>query len=676
MNCSQQTRRTLLYLTLLFALATLRPSHAQTPAPLEHNGAFTLFKFAKPIGRERYTLRHSSRTIDLHDDFLYTDRGTPVPLHTNFTATANLNPQHLTTIGSTSRTSQLHDVLDVHATTVHLERDARASTLPLPPNAFLIDGYAPVAMQQLLLRFWLTHGRPASIPILPSGSHVIIRPSAPIVLGNQKILTGYTVSGLIWGEESLWLDSTGRLIALIGTDAELDHFEAVREGYEPNLPRFTAQAVTAELADLARLTTNARQPAAAQLAITGATLIDGRGGPPIPNATVLIENGRIRAVGPALPIPAKATVLDAHGKWLLPGLWDMHAHVEQVEWGPIYLASGITTVRDCGNEFDFITAVRDAIAAGRGLGPRILIAGLVDGTGPLSLGAITADTPDQARAVVARYADAGALQIKLYSSIQPALVPVFAAAAHRRGMTVTGHVPTGMSASEAVLAGMDQINHIQYPLAEFEQRNALANHAQNTSKSTEIPFDSAPSRALLAVFKQHHTVFDPTLAIYEMDFHASSVPISSFEPGITHVAPELRQTLESTGVDPKDAPYAAARLEAMLATVATLHRAGLSLVAGTDQVVPGYSLHRELELYVQAGLTPSEAIATATRIPSEVMGLALESGTIEPGKCADLLLLDADPLADIRATRQVWRTITNGTVYTPAPLWQSVGFTP
>ena len=354
----------------------------------------------------------------------------------------------------------------------------------------------------------------------------------------------------------------------------------------------------------------------------------------------------------------------------------MHAHIEQVEWGPIYLASGITTVRDCGNEFDFITAVRDAIAAGRGLGPRILIAGLVDGSGPLSLGNITADTPDQARAVVARYAAVGARQIKLYSSISPALVTVFAAEAHRRGMTLTGHVPTGMSASEAVLAGMEQINHAQYPEAEFEQRNGLANHAQNASKPAEIPFDSAPSRALLALFEQHHTVFDPTLAIYEMDFHPSSAPISSFEPGVTHVAPALSQAFEGSGVDTKDAPFAAARLRAMLATVAALHRAGLPIVAGTDQVVPGYSLHRELELYVQAGLTPSEAIATATRIPSEVMGLASELGTIEPGKRADLLLLNADPLADIRATRQVWRTIANGIVYTPAPLWQSVGFMP
>ena len=654
---------------LLFATTCAR---AET-GPLERKGAFTLFKFAKPIGQEHYTLKPSAQRIELRDEFLFTDRGTRVFLHTTFAATADLHPLQFVTAGDSSRSSQLHDSLEVRGATVYLLRNGRPANLPLPPGAFVINGYAPVVMQQLLLRFWLTHGRPADIPILPAGSHVHIRPAGSF-LDNHRTLTGYTVSGLIWGEESVWLDSSDALVALIGIDAELDHFEAVREGDEALLPRFIAQAATAELTDLATLTAAARQPAAAHLAIVGATLIDGRGGPPLADSVVLVDDGRIQRVGTAatMKIPANATVLDAHGKWLLPGLWDMHAHVEQVEWGPIYLASGITTVRDCGNEFDFITAVRDAIAAGRGLGPRILLAGLVDGSGPRSLGAITADTPEEARAVVARYHAAGFAQIKLYSSVAPALVPVFAAEAHRRGMTVTGHVPTGMSASEAVPAGMDQISHIQYPEAEFATRN----HLPGDATSASIPFDSGPSRALLALFQQHHTVFDPTLAIYEISLHPVAAPVAGFEPGITHVAPELRQALETIGVAAEDAPAAAARFRNMLATVAALHRAGLPIVAGTDQVVPGYSLHRELELYVKAGFTPMEAIATATRVPAEAMGLADYLGTVEPSKRADLILLNADPLADIRATRQVWRTIANGAIYIPAPLWQSVGFAP
>ena len=126
---------------------------------------------------------------------------------------------------------------------------------------------------------------------------------------------------------------------------------------------------------------------------------------------------------------------------LLPGLWEMHAHFTQVEWGPIYLAAGVTTARDCANEFEFITAARDAIASSRGLGPRLLPAGFIDGEGPRSIGVDTATTPEQALALIRRYADAGFPQIKIYSSLKPELVATIAREAHRRGMSVTGHIP-------------------------------------------------------------------------------------------------------------------------------------------------------------------------------------------------------------------------------------------
>src|SRR5271166_6110653 len=140
----------------------------------------------------------------------------------------------------------------------------------------------------------------------------------------------------------------------------------------------------------------------------------------------------------------------------------MHAHFSQVEWGPIYLAAGVTTARDCGNEFEFITAARDAIARGRGLGPRLLPAGIIDGEGKNTIGVDTASTPEQALALVRRYADAGFPQIKIYSSLKPDLVLEIAREAHRRGMSLTGHLPEGMELQRAVEAGMDQINHITY----------------------------------------------------------------------------------------------------------------------------------------------------------------------------------------------------------------------
>ncbi len=170
-------------------------------------------------------------------------------------------------------------------------------------------------------------------------------------------------------------------------------------------------------------------------------------------------DGLYRLAG-KVPVPKGMKVIDGKGKTLLPGLWEMHAHFMQAEWGPTYLAAGVTTARDLGNEFEFITAVRDSIAKGEMLGPQLLLAGLVDGRGPTTFGTNWADTPDEGRAMVAKYKAAGFQQMKIYDLIKPDTLRAITEEAHKQGMSVTGHVPHGMTAMQAVEAGMDQINHL------------------------------------------------------------------------------------------------------------------------------------------------------------------------------------------------------------------------
>ena len=150
-----------------------------------------------------------------------------------------------------------------------------------------------------------------------------------------------------------------------------------------------------------------------------------------------------------MKVPADAQRIDVTGKYIIPGLWDMHAHYEQVEWGPIYLAAGVTTVRDVGNEYDFITAVRDAVNSGKALGPHMLLAGIVDGDGPYAIGITRVNSPADAEMWVTRYHDSGFQQIKIYSSMKSDNVKAICADAHKLGMTVTGHIPIGMNAYEA-----------------------------------------------------------------------------------------------------------------------------------------------------------------------------------------------------------------------------------
>jgi imidazolonepropionase-like amidohydrolase len=239
-------------------------------------------------------------------------------------------------------------------------------------------------------------------------------------------------------------------------------------------------------------------------------------------------------------------------------------------------------------------------------------------------------------------------------------------------MTVTGHVPNGMDARAAIEAGMDQINHVQY------LPGLMVPKVEREAGAPLPPFDASTpeAKAMLEFLVQHHTVIDPTLAIFEWALHPSSVPFASIEPGAAKVARELRDPIENSGVPDAAAERTRAQLLQYIAIVGALHKAGIPVVAGTDQVVPGHSLHREIELYVQAGFTPLEAIQAATLVPAQVMHEDKELGTVEAGKLADLIVVDGDPLADIKALRRVVGVIARGRRFDCAPLWQSVGFKP
>jgi len=645
-------------------------------------GKFTLHKFEQPIGEETYEIRRDGDSIVARIAFKFTDRGSPVPLSTTFRAAPDLTPQSFEIKGRTARPISIDKSITIENDRVHLRtRDKQSDTVRSVGPFFTIAGYAPTTMQMLMVRYWATHGSPPHLPTLPAGSAQIEpRGQDPFrISGKDEKLERFTIEGLIWGRETLWFDSQRNLVAAVTTDAEFDHFEAIRNGYESVLGDFVARAGADGMSALADISGKIPGSHASTIAIVGATLIDGTGNAPVPDTAVVIHDGRIVAVGPRskVKIPQDATTVDAHGKTILPGLWDMHAHFEQVEWGPIYLAAGVTTVRDCGNEFEFIAAVRDAIAQGRGLGPRLLLAGFVDGTSPMAIGTARTDTPDQARMWTNRYHDAGFRQMKIYSSVKLEEVKAVADEAHRLGMTVTGHVPEGLTAYQVIEAGQDQINHVPY-IADIMRAPLPANATRADRRNAAANLDVSSPEALkaLAFLKDHHTVVDPTLSLYELFNATTANPPDSFEPGISKLPAELAQPLTDVGPPNEDSEIAQKIFQKDLSVVGALHRAGIPIVAGTDQAVPGHSLHRELELYVQAGFTPMEAIQAATSVPAHVMGLDKELGTIEQGKRADLILISGDPLQDIHNTRNVEYVITNGSMYHTAELWQSVGFKP
>ena len=679
-------RATVALISLVFILLLRGPSYGQASAPsaqpevIEH-GTFILHKMEQPLGEESFETTRAGQILSTRITFKFVDRGTAVPLSVNFRASQDLTPQFFEIRGKTARPTDIDEAVEVQGEKIRVRNRDKWSDAALPKQFFTIAGYAPATMQMLMVRYWTSHGSPAELETFPSGRIKIEARGRDTIAvnGKHEPLDRYTIEGLIWGRETLWFDSSRNLVAAVTIDAEFDHFEALREGYESALGKFVAIAGTDGMASLAEISKKISGSRAQTLAIVGGTLIDGTGGAAVTDSAVVIEKGRIVAAGPRsfVKIPHGATKIDARGKTILPGLWDMHAHFEQVEWGPIYLAAGATTVRDCGNEFEFITAVRDAIANGRGLGPRILAAGIVDGTGPLSLGVERVDTPEEAKMWTGRYHEAGFQQMKIYSSVQVEELKVVAEEAHRLGMTVTGHIPEGLTAYQGVDAGMDQINHIGY--VTDIMRPALpmsASRLERMHADASVDINSPEAKKAVTFLVEHGTVVDPTIALSELYTANSTKPVASFDPGLLKVAPELTEALSFDAPPTPQSEIIEKVFQKEVQAVGALHRAGVPIVAGTDQAIPGHSLYREIELYVQAGFTPMEAIQAATIIPARAMGIDKEVGTVEAGKRGDVIILGSNPLESIRNIRTVEFVVTNGTMYNSAELWRSVGFKP
>jgi hypothetical protein len=464
------------------------PAAAPDTSPaLVEAGKFRLHKFEQEIGVEQYRIVKEGASYRLTSRFKFVDRGTAVPLSTELLYAPDLSGLRLSLKGKIARGTDIDDTVDATGPRVAIREGERRTQERKPSEYFLLGSYAPTALQMLLMRYWLSHHQPQELPTFPLGKvRIEHRGQDTVVLNGRSIqLDRYLVYGIVWGREALWLDARHRLVALVGIDAEFDHFESVRDGYESLLPTLVASAGKDGMAALGELGHGLPGVRAPKLALVGATLVDGTGASPMPDTTIVLEGNRISAVGPSsqIAIPADATQIDVHGKTILPGLWDMHAHFEQVEWGPVYLAAGVTSVRDCGNEFDFITAVRDAIRDGKGLGPRILMAGLVDGSGPWSSGIQRVDNSEQARDWVHRYHAAGFSQMKIYSSMTRDNVAAVAREAHMLGMSVTGHIPEGMTLREGIDAGMDQVNHISYVLEAMLPEGAMPPFSQRLERA-------------------------------------------------------------------------------------------------------------------------------------------------------------------------------------------------
>lgn len=522
----------------------------------------------------------------------------------------------------------------------------------------------------------------ASLPLLPGGEARLESVADTVVEshGERLHVREFAVSGLDFVPATLWLDDDGRLFAQPGK-----WFALLRAGWEDVNDTLHALQVKAEDARYARLArTLARRPAH-PLAIEHVRLFDAEQARALEDQTVVVRGARIMQVGPAATtaVPADAERVDGRGRTLLPGLVDLHVHVQPVD-GILHVASGVTVVRDMGNDADEVRRLTTQWDSGSAIGPQLWKSGLIDGRGPFQAPTGQyADTPAEAEAAVARYADQGYGQIKLYSSLSPALVPVIAAAAHRRGLRLSGHVPQGMVAAEFVRQGADELQHINFVFLNFlaaqvrdtrtpERFTAVAEHA------AELDLGSAPVREFIDLLREHHTDVDVTLGAFEGMFTGRpGQPSPDLVPVLERLPAQVQRQAYAGGLPVTGASDARYRdsYAALLRMTKQLYEAGVPVLVGTDGLA-GVMLHRELELQVRAGIPPEKALQNATMVAARVLGQTAEFGSIRVGKRADLLLVEGNPLADISDVRRGRLVLKAGVVYDPTALYAAVGMRP
>ncbi len=427
------------------------------------------------------------------------------------------------------------------------------------------------------------------------------------------------------------------------------------------------------------------------LILENVTVIDATGAPPHPHRTVIVRNGKINAITESAGgtgAKLSGTHVDGTGKFLIPGLWDMHVHMVFGDWFPrgkdvtlpLFIANGITGVRDMGGELEVLQQWRKEISAGTLIGPRMVISGpMLDGPEPRFPSSIAIKTPEDGRHAVDDLKRRGADFIKLQSLIPRDAVFAIADEARKQGITFVGHVPDSVRASEASNAGQKSFEHL---IGIFEGSSPLEDKFITGTKTQHeflSTYDPARAAALFALLAKNHTWQCPTLVwerggnlIDQTDF-AHDIR-AKYAPAYWKDVTWKRFTEEIVhDFNGDDLATRKRFVEKELEVVNEMHRAGIEFLAGTDTppgvyVFPGFSVHEELQRFVAAGFTPMQALQTATLNPAKFLAMDDRLGTIEEGKLADLVLLDANPLDDIRNTQTIAAVIANGRYFSRADL--------
>jgi cytosine/adenosine deaminase-related metal-dependent hydrolase len=527
------------------------------------------------------------------------------------------------------------------------------------------------------------------LPLIPSGMLSTRKiAEAEVTKGNEKrkvdllAITGVgltpTFAWATQGEPSQ--GEPPRLFAFIYPG----YLQLIEDGWAANGAALETRQKQAETETLAAFQQRLAHPLKGDTLIRNARVFDSEHATLGAASDVLVRDGHIVSVSATGKGKAKAdNVIDAGGRVLLPGLFDMHAHVGRWDGG-LNIATGVTTVRDMGNDNATLQQIIAEEKAGTLLATRIVPAGFIEGESPMSArNGFVIKNLDEAKKAIDWYAEHGYPQIKIYNSFPKAILRDTTAYAHSKGLRVSGHIPAFLRAQEAVEQGYDEIQHINQVMLNFlvddkTDTRTLVRFYLPAEKVADLDFDSKPVQDFIAMLAKKQTVIDPTISTFEYWRQRPGQMTESYGPVADHMPPDIQRGLRVAEMKiPDDATaerYNKSFLK-MVEFVGRMYKAGVPIVAGTD-AIPGFTVQSELEWYVRAGMTPSQALQVATWNGAKYSRTLEDRGSIVPGKRADLVLVDGDPTKDISDIRKVALVLKGDTAYYPSEIFEAMGIKP
>jgi imidazolonepropionase-like amidohydrolase len=502
-----------------------------------------------------------------------------------------------------------------------------------------------------------------TLNLLPGGKAHAER-LTDLVIGTgstTRTITLWSVTGLSTSPIPMWTDADNKFFAFTSGMGWLPESYA---GEQPKIEGVQAKAMAAQAPVLfKKLVTAPDGP----VAFTGVRLFDADAARFLTDRTVVVDRGVIVAVGPreSTAVPARARIIDGQGKTLIPGLWDCHMHVGDDYTGVQELSMGVTSVRDPGNNDQRTMDRRTRSAAGELLFPHVYPSSLIDGKGPYTAQvANVATSQAEAISLVDKAKANGFIGVKFYGTFNSAWLPAAIAEAHKLGLHVHGHIPVGLRPMDAINDGYDEITHINWimmqamPEEVIEASNGIMRFEGPGRYAKDVDLDGLAINTIVGAMARKHIYNDPTMVAFEGIYVPENGDMApAYAPFVGTIPPATERGFKTGGFAvPKDltrADYRASWAK-MVELLRRMHQAGVPIVAGTDGA--GIEIVHELEIYVQAGFTPAEALAAATIVPARLVGQEAKTGSIQVGKTADLALIEGDPstrIADLRQTRLV-----------------------